>query len=298
LNYPSKILLFGEYAIIRGGEALALPLSAFTGEWAFGNDRSLQQNLPAFADYLTRLKREEALLLPGLEVDAFEEDLSDGLYFKSNIPPGYGAGSSGAVVAGVFERYEPAAVKDEVALPVLKAAFAQMEGFFHGASSGIDPIVSYLDRPVLFNSSGHLQVVQFPVRADASLSIFLLDTGQSRLTAPLVKWFLQQCEDIEFQDILKFELLPANFRGIYAYLQSDVSQLWEAVHRISQIQLHYFEYMIPAPLRPLWLEGLSSNDFKLKLCGAGGGGFLLGFSKNFASTQQRLQDYNLHLVDF
>ena len=40
-----------------------------------------------------------------------------------------------------------------------------------------------------------------------------------------------------------------------------------------------------------WLEGLAGNLFKLKLCGAGGGGFVLGIAKDWEQTMVRFGDY-------
>ena len=51
--------------------------------------------------------------------------------------------------------------------------------------------------------------------------------------------------------------------------------------------------MILEKFKNIWLEGLSSSNFKLKICGAGGGGFLLGISTNFEQTQQQLANYKL-----
>jgi mevalonate kinase len=37
--------------------------------------------------------------------------------------------------------------------------------------------------------------------------------------------------------------------------------------------------MIPQSFQDLWQQGLDEGHFALKLCGAGGGGFLLGMGK-------------------
>ena len=51
--------------------------------------------------------------------------------------------------------------------------------------------------------------------------------------------------------------------------------------------------MIPTDFRAIWLDGLANNLFKLKLCGAGGGGFLLGMTFDFKKTQETISTYNL-----
>jgi mevalonate kinase len=45
--------------------------------------------------------------------------------------------------------------------------------------------------------------------------------------------------------------------------------------------------MIPEDYRPLWQKGLETGDFSLKLCGSGGGGFILGFGRDLA----RIRDH-------
>ncbi len=77
-------------------------------------------------------------------------------------------------------------------------------------------------------------------------------------------------------------------RAIKALLQVDKTALQVSFRQISQFQLEYFQRMIPASIVPLWQEGLESGDFSLKLCGAGGGGFMLGLARD-AETLEQLQ---------
>jgi mevalonate kinase len=54
--------------------------------------------------------------------------------------------------------------------------------------------------------------------------------------------------------------------------------------------------MIPENMKPVWQEGLNRDDFKLKLCGSGGGGFLLGISNDFKLTRKYFQQKGMELV--
>ena len=54
--------------------------------------------------------------------------------------------------------------------------------------------------------------------------------------------------------------------------------------------------MIPKLYRKLWKEGIDSNAYYLKLCGSGGGGFMLGFTKDFEKAQQKLSGYQLDVI--
>ena len=50
------------------------------------------------------------------------------------------------------------------------------------------------------------------------------------------------------------------------------------------------------PVLRIWRNGIESNDYYLKLCGSGGGGYILGFTKDFNKAKTILKDYNLELV--
>jgi len=132
--FSSKLLLFGEYSVIIGRRALAIPLSSFRGMWKFGEGDP--KELFLFSEFL-----EKSGDFDFLDVQSFKRDLEKGLFFDSDIPLGYGMGSSGALVAGVFFRY---ASKTEIEPARLKILLGKMENFFHGSSSGLDPLVSLL----------------------------------------------------------------------------------------------------------------------------------------------------------
>jgi len=54
--------------------------------------------------------------------------------------------------------------------------------------------------------------------------------------------------------------------------------------------------MIPIEIRELWKRGIENNSYYLKLCGSGGGGFVLGFTKNINKARKELIDYQLKIV--
>ena len=81
----------------------------------------------------------------------FEEELNRGLYFESSIPQGYGAGSSGALIAAFYEHFSisPITNPSDTHLKELKKELGVLESYFHGNSSGTDPLVSYLKHSLL-----------------------------------------------------------------------------------------------------------------------------------------------------
>ena len=61
-----------------------------------------------------------------------------------------------------------------------------MESFFHGKSSGLDPLNSYLSLPILINSKDHIEPAGIPSQLkDGKGAIFLLDSGKTGETVLL-----------------------------------------------------------------------------------------------------------------
>lgn len=283
--FSSKLLLFGEHTILRGSSALALPLSLYSGIWAYSapeNRTKLQRDLPAWCQYLAE-QGHIGRLETELDTARFAADLRAGLYFHSNIPTGYGAGSSGALTAAVYTRYARETIErsDSSRYAELKRTLGQMESFFHGASSGTDPLIVYLNQAVLLNAAGEIKtllVPDWPAPADG-FQFFLIDTGISRSTGQWVKLFLERCEDPAYLEKIQEELIPRTAQAIDLFCRGAWSELFTVWCQISALQQQYFAPMIPAAFQELWAEGLNSGAFALKLCGAGGGGFMLGLAK-------------------
>ena len=292
-TFPSKLLLFGEYSIIKGAQALAIPFSRYNGQWEYGGEA---YNLAEWGDYLLNLQQ-KGDLLADLDVVAFQAALAKGLNFKSSIPTGYGVGSSGALCAAVYHTYKQGLAPQN---PIeLKQLLAQLESFFHGASSGIDPLVSYLKQGVWVQSKVQIQTIPSDFLSRLKSDFFLIDTHQARQTAPLVRVFNEKHEsNAAFRQTIKEVLIPLTNQTIQSFLAKKESDLFQNIHQTSDIQLHHFKEMIPSKFQQIWQNGLLSNIYKLKLCGAGGGGFILGISNDFEKTATILADFSIQKIDF
>lgn len=285
-RYPAKLLLFGEYVLLLGAPALAVPVPVFGGQWSSeaseGDTR--REQLSAFA--------ESAALaaIPDLDLEAFRRDIAAGWHFRSDIPEGYGLGSSGALCAGVYDRYARRKTAD---LAELKALFAQMESHFHGKSSGIDPLTSYLNQPLLLTDNRDVHVFESRPWQGAAPVVFLLDSGSPRRTGPLVQWFLGQTRNPAFAESLEHDYLPANAALLEAWQNGQPDAFWKALVQVSDFQLTNMPPMIPEHLRGLWRDCRTEGDPVFKICGAGGGGFVLGFCKDPQIARQKLSDFTL-----
>jgi mevalonate kinase len=54
--------------------------------------------------------------------------------------------------------------------------------------------------------------------------------------------------------------------------------------------------MIPDEILELWNKGIQSDLFSLKLCGAGGGGFMLGFCNDKENFDSIFKNYKTYKV--
>ena len=276
-RFHGKLLLFGEYTVVLGAQALVVPYTEVAGSWsnaALMDDKTKAANSnQALRQYCSWLKQSPDATI--LDIQRFMQDIEAGLAFDSNIPNGYGVGSSGALVAALFDRYRKIPVPDT--LPELRALLGRLENYFHGTSSGLDPLACYTGKPLLVTDKVVETFDQCPI--PDGLKIRLHDTGIQAPTGPLVDYFREQMKTYSFYNKIDKQLIPATEQGIAAWLSGNAKMLWEALRTISEVQYAHFQPMIPENIRPMWHKGLHSDAYYMKLCGSGGGGFVLVFSK-------------------
>jgi mevalonate kinase len=295
-KFYSKVLLFGEYSVIQHSMGLCIPYTLFDGKLTFRRDNTavIDPELKAFSLFIKQLIDNNQLTYQ-FDITSFEFDISQGLYFDSTIPQGYGVGSSGALVAAVFDRYEQ---ENHTNLDIgkLKKIFAQLESHFHGASSGVDPLISYLNSPILIKSKNELGPVTIPSFPKGKGGVFLLNTKRSRKTEPLVNLFLEKVTNEKFDEICESELKPITNECIKNFLDADTTSLLVNFKKLSEFQFEHLSPMIPKLYRELWVEGINTDDYYLKLCGAGGGGFLMGMTNDFQKVKQVLSAHEIRLL--
>lgn len=301
--FYSKILLFGEYGIIKDSKGLSIPYNFYNGALKTDSNPSevallSNKNLKRFADYLETLDPE----LVVFEIESLKSDIKAGMYFDSSIPQGYGVGSSGALVAAIYDKY---AVKKITILEnltrekllVLKSIFSEMESFFHGKSSGLDPLNSYLSLPILINSQDNIEATGIPTQSTSGKgAVFLIDSGVIGETAPMVSIFMENMKQEGFRNMLKNQFIKHTDACVDDFLNGDIKSLFSNTKQLSKVVLNHFKPMIPKQFHELWKKGLDTNDYYLKLCGSGGGGYILGFTEDIQKAKNALKDYKLEVV--
>ena len=288
-RYYSKVILFGEYSMIFDATALMIPLKRFSAQWQLPQSRNLSasfqsnHNLKHFRDYLAGNETLSSLL----DIQSLSKDLDEGLFLASNVPSGYGLGSSGTLVAAVYDRY---AVQKNNDYLQLKTLFGLMESHFHGSSSGIDPLQCYLGQPFKITPDGVKMLSDDFLRKD--IHICLIDTKIKSNTKPLVDHFKQQREDADFLSRFQNEYVPCVTSCINSMVEGNKDQFFNSLKQLTKGQLEFLRPMITDNTLALFTTDFDFN-FGVKISGSGGGGYVLGFTDDVEKASALLKDFEV-----
>jgi mevalonate kinase len=300
--FYAKILLFGEYGIIEDSQGLTLPYSFYKGALKFSDlssdfEKKSNLSLQKYSVYLKNLEIPDQFKI---DIPALEEDLRNGLFFDSNIPQGYGVGSSGALVAAIFEKYSVKKYSpDHISkneLKDLKKIFGELESYFHGKSSGIDPLICYMNLPILIENRENVGKVSIPKGEEGKGAIFLIDSGMTGETGPMVQIFFEKMKTEGFRKTMKEEFIRYNNACIEAFLKKEMTPLFRNLKNLSVWAYEHFKPMIPESTYKAWKKGLDTNAYYLKLCGSGGGGYILGFTKDYEKAEKMLSGFQKEVI--
>ena len=215
-----------------------------------------------------------------------DSDIENGLYFESTIPESYGLGSSGSVVAAIYESYKKEVFVD-LEISDLKLIFSLMESFFHGQSSGIDPLSCYVQKPLLVESKNNINTIDIPPQnINSKRTLFLIDTECKGNTQGLVDIFLNKLRQKDFEVFFENEFVVATNNSITNFLERKYEDFENNFIELSKKTFNNFQEMIPINYKNLWMDGIEKKDYYLKLCGSGGGGFLIGLTTDLDKVQK------------
>ena len=284
--------------MIFGSEALLTPYYSAFGEWSSVINRPSAQAFESnesIRNFYNYLNDNDGFRI--LDLRRFEMEINAGLFFDSNIPLGYGVGSSGALVAAIFDRYKLTEIND---IPKLKSFLAKMESFFHGSSSGMDPLQCYLGKPFILSQQTTDNGQRMTILEDDFMSddihIFLIDTKIKSPTAPLVERFKELRKDATYLDKFDNEYVPLISKCIKSLIDKNNDDFYKYLSQVSKLQIELLSHTIPEETRDYFLTDINKDGFQVKLCGAGGGGFLLGFSNNIQKTNEFWKENNKHII--
>ncbi len=288
-RYYSKVILFGEYSMIFDATALMIPLKRFSAQWQFplsynrAASQPSNQSLKRFCQYLS--ENEELSNLFYLQT--LRKDLEDGLFLASNVPSGYGLGSSGTLVAAVYDRY--ALQKNDDCMQ-LKTLFGKMESHFHGSSSGIDPLQCYLGQSFKITPEGVQLLSDDFLKKD--IHICLIDTKIKSNTRPLVNHFKAQRDNPEFLNRFQSKYVPCVTSCIDSMIEGDKELFFNSLKQLTRGQLEFLRPMVTDNTLDLFTTDYDFN-FGVKISGSGGGGYVLGFTDDVEQASKLLDDFEV-----
>ena len=288
-RYYSKVILFGEYSMIFDATALMIPLKRFSAQWQLPQSRNKAASLPSnqslkrFCQYLS----ENEALSSLFDLQTLRRDLNEGLFLASNVPSGYGLGSSGTLVAAVYDRYAIRKTEDYLQL---KTLFGQMESHFHGSSSGIDPLQCYLRQPFKITPEGVQLLSDDFLKKD--IHICLIDTKIKSNTKPLVNHFKAQRDNPEFLSRFQSEYVPCVTSCIDSMIEGNKELFFSSLKQLTKGQLEFLRPMVTDNTLDLFTADYDFN-FGVKISGSGGGGYVLGFTDNVDNASDLLKDFEV-----
>ncbi|WP_185877842.1 mevalonate kinase family protein [Blattabacterium cuenoti] len=291
-TFPSKILLFGEYGILKNYTALSIPNYEYKGylNFYYKLDKKVIESNNEIRKFFNFLKIKKFNIINLIKLD---KDLNQGIYFQSNIPKKYGVGSSGALVAAIYDKYAISKISIcNKNLIILKNIFSNMESFFHGKSSGIDPLICYTKKPIWIQSKKQISIIKiFSNKKKDNGGIFLINSRLPSDTKKMNNIFMKKIRKNNFKKIMKEEYEKYNIKCIHYFLNKDYKNLLKNIKKLSIWIFKNIQPMIPKNILKIWVNGIKNDNYYLKLCGSGGGGFFLGFTENYKKLNNELNNY-------
>lgn len=275
--------------MIFDSTALMVPLRRFKAEWKMNTaldqpgEQASNKSIRKFRQYLAN----DPELAPLFDFKRFDVDLEQGLFLDSNVPSGYGLGSSGTLTAAVWKRYANTQFDN---LIELKRILGKMESCFHGSSSGIDPLECYLNKPFRINAQAVTLLPESFI--PANIHVFLADTGIKSNTKPLVQYFKGKREDSDYLKAFQTTYVPYVSACIDNLIAGQTEAFFSTLRQLTDGQLQFLRPMITDNTIDLFLEKPDFH-FGVKISGSGGGGYVLGFTDDVEQTRHFLDGYDL-----
>lgn len=300
-KYYAKLMLAGEYGVILGSEAITVPLDLYHARLAHRENapesekKKITASVNSVRDlitYIQSLPTNSFYASP--DTGILDDFLKNRYYIESTIPRGYGIGSSGAVTALIYDQCFKGS--GQLDLQQTRKDLATIESFFHGKSSGVDPMTCYTGSPLHFLPDGGIRKLETnPGDPGQGYRFFLLDSGVLLETEPLVRVFMEKMRDPLYSDVIRgdyFNLIHKFIQSVTGRSAADPALIFRA---ISDLQWNHFREMIPEQMEALWIDGQVNNTYYLKLNGSGGG-FMLGIAHqdSMEAVDQLLGNYKIH----
>ena len=194
-KFYSKVLLFGEYGVLSNSNALSIPFEKFYGylnksDFLNKEGKISNSNILQLYEFMTDLDIKDKI-----DFNFLKNDIDKGLHFVSSIPIASGLGSSGALIASIFDSYQK---KDNVNLNVeeIKNLLSIIESKFHGKSSGLDPSVSLFNSPIFYSNK---QIKLIDKIHYKNFTVSIMDSKINSSTKKMIEVFQNKMNESEFR---------------------------------------------------------------------------------------------------
>ena len=291
-SIPSKLLLFGEHSILAGSPAFTIPLWDFSARLMFPPDdekiTGIQSNLhlKKFGQYLFQTE----YFNQHFDFGRLNESANDALFLQSDIPQGYGLGSSASLCVALYKAFGTSNLQKP---SELRNLYSQMESYFHGKSSGIDPLTIHTEKALIIKGSNIEFLSVNTAIFNDDIKIYLLDSRITRDSATMIDIFKKAMGIPEYKSKFQQNYLPL-LKNIVLDISKGKPPEWDILVKLSQLQKVYFKEMIPDSIYKLWEKGLATHQYCLKILGAGGGGFFLVFARE---EMEKLDEFEMRKIE-
>ena len=102
----------------------------------------------------------------------------------------------------------------------------------------------------------------------------------------MVEIFLNKLRQKDFEVFFENEFVVATNNSITNFLERKYEDFENNFIELSKKTFDNFQEMIPSDFKKLWTDGFENEDYYLKLCGSGGGGFLIGLTTDLDKVQK------------
>lgn len=258
-SIPGKWVVAGEHAVLRGAQAVSVPLTQYHLKIKFSSDLS--------GKLRTQPSEIQTLITDLIERGHANHKISGELTLESTIPQGAGLGSSAALCVGIAQLIHR---QLQLSSADLFYTARVLENHFHGESSGMDIATVLSEGPILYSKREGMRPIQTRFKPQVTFH----DTGLRSSTRDCIS----KVENFNLSHSEKGQKLDEQMNGasqaaLQAFEDYDLSKLVLAFERAHSC---FEEWgLIPHSVQELRKKLLKEGALAVKLTGAGGGGFLV-----------------------
>ena len=104
----------------------------------------------------------------------------------------------------------------------------------------------------MINSRDNIESTSIPSQnADGKGAVFLLDSGSTGETAPMVQLFMEKMKHEGFRSMLKDQFIKHTDACVEDFVKGNVKSLFGNLKHLSHVVLDNFKPMIPAKFPPI-----------------------------------------------